>query len=129
METFVNYYHILGVSYHASFSEIKEAYRKKVQEVHPDKKDGNAELFKRVKEAYEVLKNSEKRKIYDERLFKPAPTGQTQQATSFQTGPKATAVKIRKNNRKMTSLSSLTLNAAFVLIGVLGNAYFNRHKK
>lgn len=63
-----NYYDVLGVNSNASEDEIKKAYRKVAKKYHPDlhPDDANAEQhFKEVNEAYEVLSNSEKRKMYD----------------------------------------------------------------
>ena len=64
-----DYYKTLGVAKTATASEIKKAYRKLAVKYHPDKtKDDKAaeEKFKEVTEAYEVLKDAEKRKKYDE---------------------------------------------------------------
>ena len=58
-------YNILGVPRTASAEEIKKAYRQKAKQHHPDRPDGNAEMFKRVNEAYEILSNSDKRNAYD----------------------------------------------------------------
>ncbi|MDZ7742004.1 MAG: DnaJ C-terminal domain-containing protein [Bacteroidota bacterium] len=64
-----DYYKILGVSKKASQEEIKKAYRKLALKYHPDRNpnDKKAEdSFKEVAEAYEVLKDPEKRKRYNE---------------------------------------------------------------
>ena len=62
-----DYYKILDVSKTASPEEIKRAYRRLARKYHPDvSKDANAEArFKEINEAYEVLKDEEKRKAYD----------------------------------------------------------------
>lgn len=58
-------YDLLGVSRHASDSEIKKAYRKLAKEYHPDKNPTEGERFKEISFAYEVLSDSKKREIYD----------------------------------------------------------------
>ena len=64
-----DYYEVLGVSKTASEQEIKSAFRKKAREFHPDlnKDDPNAaEKFKEAQEAYSVLSDESKRKMYDQ---------------------------------------------------------------
>lgn len=65
---FKDYYETLGVSRNASLKEIQTAYRKLAKQYHPDvNKAKNAEdKFKEIAEAYEVLRDEEKRRRYDQ---------------------------------------------------------------
>jgi len=63
-----DYYDVLGAARGASADELKKAYRTKAKELHPDRNtnDPNAEaLFKDVNEAYDVLKDADKKAAYD----------------------------------------------------------------
>jgi chaperone protein DnaJ len=65
----MDYYAILGVGKKAEEKEIKSAYRKLARKYHPDVNPGNKEAeakFKQVSEAYEVLSDERKRKLYDQ---------------------------------------------------------------
>lgn len=69
MAAFKDYYEILGVPRSASDKEIRQAFRKLAAKHHPDRnKDdpGAEDRFKEVNEAYTVLSDPEKRKIYDQ---------------------------------------------------------------
>src|SRR5215211_6961237 len=77
-----DYYGILGLKRDASADEIKTAYRKLARKFHPDvsKEKGAEEKFKEVSEAYETLKDAEKRAAYDQlgtyregQEFRPPP--------------------------------------------------------
>src|SRR5579863_5304159 len=80
---FRDYYKILGVERSAAAEQIKTAYRRLARKFHPDvSKEPNAEArFKEVQEAYEVLKDPEKRAAYDQlgsewksgQQFRPPP--------------------------------------------------------
>ncbi|MEL7086914.1 MAG: DnaJ C-terminal domain-containing protein [Planctomycetota bacterium] len=65
---FEDFYKTLGVARDASADEIKRAYRKLAQQFHPDrnKDDGAPEQFSKIGEAYDVLKDPEKRAKYDQ---------------------------------------------------------------
>lgn len=82
-----DYYQILGVSRTASAEDIKKAYRRLARKYHPDvsKEAGAEERFKEVAEAYEVLRDPEKRAAYDQlgsnwragQEFRPPPGWQS----------------------------------------------------
>ncbi|MGS0726661.1 DnaJ domain-containing protein, partial [Shewanella sp. 0m-11] len=64
-----DFYEVLGVGRDASEREIKKAYKRLAMKFHPDRNPGNKEAeasFKEVKEAYEILTDSDKKAAYDQ---------------------------------------------------------------
>ena len=64
-----DYYEVLGVARDAAHPDIKRAYRKMAMQYHPDRNPGDHEAeerFKECAEAFEVLSDPEKRRLYDQ---------------------------------------------------------------
>ncbi len=81
-----DYYEVLGVDKNASYAEIKSAFRKKAKEFHPDLNKDNpdaAEKFKEAQEAYSVLSDAQKRKMYDQYGHAGVGANGTQGASGF----------------------------------------------
>ena len=67
-----DYYTILGVDRQAKPEQVRKAYRRLARKHHPDLNPGNKaaeERFKEISEAYEILSDEKKRKIYDQYGF------------------------------------------------------------
>ena len=96
MATRRDYYDVLGVPRNATEDQIRSAYRQQALRYHPDrnKEDGAAERFKEVTEAYEVLRDSEKRSMYDRfgHAGTETPFGATGFACVPTTGPPTCAM-------------------------------------
>lgn len=66
-----DYYYFLGIPQNASAEDIKKAYRKLSLKYHPDKNENDdyfSDRFKEVKEAYEMLTDPQRKRIYDQNL-------------------------------------------------------------
>lgn len=61
-----NYYRILGVLTTATAAEVKNAYRTKARDAHPDKSTGSAAAFQKIRQAYDTLSDAEARRAYEE---------------------------------------------------------------
>lgn len=84
-----DYYEILGVSANASLEDIKKSFRTLVRKYHPDVHPDKAfaeRMFKQIHEAYQVLSDEEKRKVYDVTRIRKAPTDQAPRVKPQPTG-------------------------------------------
>jgi len=125
MEKVIDYYDVLRVSYFATTEEIKEAYRTKAKETHPDSITGDAELFKLVKEAYTILSNEEKRKRYNDFLFNSTKVNSP--VNNYKTAEKPPNNTVNKENVppkqkawKRGAFLSIALNVALLAVVVWG---------
>jgi DnaJ-class molecular chaperone len=71
----MDYYKILGVAKTANEQELKKAYRKLAMENHPDRTGGDDSKFKQINEAYDTLKDPQKRQAYDNPQQQQYPQG------------------------------------------------------
>lgn len=97
-----DYYKILQVERTASIEEIKKSYRKLVKKFHPDQNPNNKDaekIFAKLSEAYDILNNSEKKSVYDKKLF-----GNTE---SFENEK----VKKNTNTKRQTKKSNVDFNS------------------
>lgn len=66
------YYDLLGIEPNAPAQKIRAVYRLRSRETHPDGRNGNEELQKLLNEAYEILRDPEKRREYNQQMGLPA---------------------------------------------------------
>lgn len=111
-----NYYYFLGVDEKATDDEIKIAYRKLSFKYHPDQNNHDtffSNRFRKVREAYEILSNKEKRKIFDQHL------SNFRRNNTLHLSPKISHFSVNKtriNNGEELTIYWKTLNADLVKI-------------
>jgi len=66
--TDLDHYQVLGVSVNASKKDIRSAYKSLCQQYHPDRNEDNADHFMRIRKAYDVLSDPQRKVIYDQGL-------------------------------------------------------------
>ena len=130
-----NFYAILGVLPEAGAEEIKSSYRQLAKRLHPDMRGGNARLFARVTEAYEVLSEPARRRAYDDawrnRAVRPVPRSNTppaKKAGQARAAKPAQTAKKSAGNAPMpmlTRIMSITLpkTGRFQIQGLFGNIH------
>lgn len=97
-----NYYEILDVEFNASPNEIKKAFRYLANQFHPDKNLGNERFkdkFLSIKEAYDVIRDKDKRAEYDRKLL-------TYMKTKSSAKPPGSSPNKSSKNKKSTSASA-----------------------
>ncbi|MBN8199188.1 J domain-containing protein [Cytobacillus pseudoceanisediminis] len=132
MKDIIDYYEILRVSYFATSEEIKEAYRRKVKDVHPDKVQGNDEDFKIVKEAYDVLSNEEKRRHFNDILFNATNFNVISKVSYKKEEPQenyspqsnTSQTKSKTNKWKIFAMVSIGFCIVLISLGVWGFDYY-----
>jgi curved DNA-binding protein CbpA len=62
----ISFYDVLGVAAHATADDLRRAFRRKAKRLHPDTGNGTDAAMSRLNEAYETLKDPERRAIYDQ---------------------------------------------------------------
>jgi DnaJ-class molecular chaperone len=104
----MDYYDLLGVNPKATKSEIKTSYRKLAQKHHPDKSGGDDRKFKQITEAYGVLTDDKKRRIYD--LQGQNGVRSYEQKKSSQKHMNAQAYKVSNQNRDFNDIFTAMFN-------------------
>ena len=105
-----NYYKMLGIPENATQDEVKKGYRRMAMKYHPDKHGGSLvanEIFKKVKDAYDVLSDPKQRAMFDRQLsmqpkVKPAAQAQPQAKAQARPTPQPQAKPAPDNAKKYT---------------------------
>ena len=108
-------YELIGVDKNASQDEIKKAYRKKAKENHPDV-GGDAELFKKISYANEILSDPEKRKLYDQFGHDMGKSNNAQQTDIFDFIKKTQEQFFGNFNQYQNTIPQIRINISLTLI-------------
>lgn len=131
-----DYYQILGVSRYAAADELKKAYKKLAKEFHPDKHQGSSyheEQFKLINEAYQVLSDAEKKRMYDWKLlYNSTPytsnttntTAHTTKQQSQRTRPRKKPTPPPEKNAHLQYKYFLIIAVFLILIGAAGTWFY-----
>jgi len=121
------YYEILGLKQSASLEEIRKAYRKLALHYHPDRNRGDAtaeERFKAISEAYAVLMDPEKRRLYD--LCRATGAGTAEQAEPWAYTTQEDILRDLFRNRDAAAIFE-ELSREFARMGFRSDDGFVRH--
>jgi curved DNA-binding protein CbpA len=101
-----NYYGTLGVQQNSSAADIKKAFYKLAKQYHPDVNKGNADKFKEINEAYEVLSDNSKKRDYDDMRKASSTSGSSGYSSSSSYGSSSNA----SSTGKATGYNPYTAN-------------------
>jgi curved DNA-binding protein len=117
-----DYYKILGVHERAEPEEIKKRYRLLAREYHPDRNQGRPdaeERFKAIQEAYDILSDPRKRRLYDHHRREPAEAFEAPNGDTFYR--QADGAYVRRERRRPTPEAPYTNGARGASTGGSGN--------
>ena len=101
-ESYPNYYKLMNIKIDATSDEISKTYKKLALNLHPDKPNGNKDLFLKLNEGYKLLMNKDKRSQYDTTLKNKMIVKKINDAISQQVNISSFTVNIENNETVFT---------------------------